>query len=73
LLTTLSYVPLTSPLTMPRRLLIDDAAWWEPVLSLGVLAVSVAALVVLGARLYERSLLRTGSAITWRSALKRNA
>lgn len=73
LLTTLSYVPLTSPLTMPRRLLIDDAAWWEPVLSLGVLAVSVAALVVLGARLYERSLLRTGSAITWRSALKRTA
>ncbi|SNS28124.1 ABC-2 type transport system permease protein [Geodermatophilus pulveris] len=73
LLTTLSYVPLTSPLTMPRRLLIDDAAWWEPVLSLGVLAVSVAALVVLGARLYERSLLRTGSAITWRSALRRNA
>lgn len=73
LLTTLSYVPLTSPLTMPRRLLIDDAAWWEPVLSLGVLTVSVAALVVLGARLYERSLLRTGSAITWRSALKRNA
>ncbi len=73
LLTALSYVPLTSPLTMPRRLLIEDAAWWEPVLSLGVLALTVAALVALGTRLYERSLLRTGSAVTWRSALRRSA
>jgi hypothetical protein len=38
-----------------------------------VLALTVAALVALGTRLYERSLLRTGSAVTWRSALRRSA
>ena len=32
LLTTLSYIPFTAPIAMPRRLALGDAAWWEGVL-----------------------------------------
>jgi ABC-2 type transport system permease protein len=69
LLTVLSYVPFTAPLTMPRRLLIGDAAWWEAVLSAGIMLVTAAALVALAARIYQRALLRTGSRTTWTTAL----
>jgi len=69
LLTALSYIPFTAPLTMPRRLLIGDAAWWEAVLSAGIMLVTAAALVALAARIYQRALLRTGSRTTWATAL----
>jgi ABC-2 type transport system permease protein len=55
----LSYVPLSAPVAMPVRLFNADAAGWEPVLSLAILAATAAALLAVGARLYEGSLLRT--------------
>jgi ABC-2 type transport system permease protein len=52
-MTFLSYFPLSAPLSMPRRLMLGDAAWWEPILSaLGVAATGVV-LVLLATRLYE--------------------
>lgn len=68
LLTVLSYVPFTAPLSMPRRLLIGDAAWWEALVSAGIIAATTAALVVLASRLYRGSLLRTGSKTSLRAA-----
>lgn len=67
-LTVLSYVPFTAPLSMPRRLLIGDAAWWEALVSAGIIAATTAALVVLASRLYRGSLLRTGSKTSIRAA-----
>ncbi|GGM03706.1 MULTISPECIES: ABC transporter permease [Micromonospora] len=55
----LSYLPFSSPMAMPLRAFTGDAAGWEPVLSLALLAVSAVAFVLVGARLYEGSLLRT--------------
>jgi len=55
----LSYLPVSAPTAMPARLFAGDAAGWEPVLSLGVLAVAAVAMVFVGARIYEGSLLRT--------------
>jgi ABC-2 type transport system permease protein len=55
----LSYVPLSSPIAMPVRFFSGDAAGWEPIVSLLLLAVTAAAVVALGARIYEGSLLRT--------------
>lgn len=60
-LTALSYIPFTAPLSMPRRLLLGDAAWWEALLSAGLIAGVTALLVVLAERLYRGSLLRTGT------------
>jgi len=71
-LTALSYVPFTSPLSMPRRLLLENASWWEALLSLGIIAVTGALLIVLAARLYEGSLLRTSTKTSIATAWKRD-
>jgi ABC-2 type transport system permease protein len=67
-LTVLSYVPFTAPLSMPRRLMLDDAALWEPLLAAGLMLLTALALVLVASRLYERSLLRTHSRTSWREA-----
>ncbi|MEJ3750664.1 ABC transporter permease [Actinomycetes bacterium KLBMP 9797] len=69
-MTIMSYVPLSSPTAMPARLFAGDAAAWEPLLSLGILALTAVAMVFVGARIYEGSLLRTNGrtkmATAWR-------
>lgn len=69
-LTIMSYVPFSAPVGMPMRIFLDQAAWWEPILSLVVLAVSTVIIVGLGARIYRNSLLRTGSRVKLGEALK---
>jgi ABC-2 type transport system permease protein len=69
-LTVMSYLPFSAPVGMPMRLFLGDAAWWEPILSLVVLIVTTAAVVMLGSRIYSNSLLRTGSRVKLREALK---
>jgi ABC-2 type transport system permease protein len=66
----MSYVPFAAPVGMPLRLFLGDAQWWEPPLSLAILAVTTVGVVALGARIYERSLLRMGSRVPWREALR---
>ncbi|GAB4050531.1 ABC transporter permease [Catellatospora paridis] len=66
----LSYVPFAAPAAMPVRLFQGDAAGWEPVLSLVLLAATAVAVLFAGARIYEGSLLRsngrTSMAAAWR-------
>ena len=63
-----SFVPVASVVSMPGRILSGAAAWWEPVLSLVVMAGFSAATVVLGERIYRRSLMQTRGRVTWRQA-----
>jgi ABC-2 type transport system permease protein len=67
-LTTLSYLPFTAPLVMPRRVLLGDASVLEAAAAAGVVVAFGAALVLLAARIYEGSLLRTGGRTTLRGA-----
>jgi ABC-2 type transport system permease protein len=69
LLTTLSYVPFTAPIAMPRRLALGDAAWWEGALAALVVAATAVLLVAVATRIYERSLLRSGGRLGWGAAL----
>jgi len=69
-LTIMSYVPFSAPVGMPMRVFLGDAQWWEPLLALVVLVVSSALVVVLGARIYQNSLLRTGGRVKIREALR---
>ncbi|MDI6023576.1 ABC transporter permease [Leucobacter sp. UT-8R-CII-1-4] len=69
ILAIMSYVPLSAPIGMPMRLYLGVAEWWEPLLSLGVLAVSIAIVWWLGARIYEGSILRTGAKVKLKDAL----
>jgi ABC-2 type transport system permease protein len=69
-LTVMSYVPFSAPVGMPVRLFLGTAAWWEPLVSLVILAVSAWGVTALGARIYERSVLRTGRRVKLREALR---
>ncbi|WAB82233.1 ABC transporter permease [Microcella daejeonensis] len=69
-LTIMSYVPFSAPVGMPMRVFLGSAQWWEPLVSLVVLAVSTALVVALGARIYQNSLLRTGGRVKLTEALK---
>jgi ABC-2 type transport system permease protein len=53
---------------MPIRLLSGDAAWWEPVIAIGVLLAAMAWTVVLAERLYRRALLQTQGRVTLKQA-----
>ena len=67
-----SIVPFSSPIVMPARVVLGDVATLEIVASLGLLAVSVAFFLALGARIYEGAILRMGRPLklteTWRLA-----
>ncbi len=67
----LSYVPLSSPVAMPVRMFNGEAAVWEALVALALLAVTAVILLAVGARVYEGSLLRTNGrtsfATAWRS------
>ncbi|QNO37413.1 ABC transporter permease [Protaetiibacter sp. SSC-01] len=68
--TVMSYVPFSAPIGMPLRLFTGDAQWWEPLLSLGILVGTCLAVIALGARIYENSLLRLGQRVKLAEALK---
>jgi ABC-2 type transport system permease protein len=68
----MSYVPFSAPVGMPVRLFLGEAAWWEPLVALALLGVTAVAVVALGAKVYERSLLRTGGRVKLREALGRD-
>jgi len=70
-LTVLSYLPITAPLIMPRRLAMGDASWWEGLLSAGGMVATALVLVLVGARLYAGGLLRTRTRAGWREAWAR--
>lgn len=66
----MSYIPFSAPIGMPMRLYLGTAEWWEPFLSVGVLLVSIAVVLWLGARIYSNSILRTGAKVKLGEALK---
>lgn len=64
----LSYIPFTAPLLMPARVVLGTAEAWEPWLSAGLVLVTAVVFVLLGARLYEGSVLHTSSRLRAREA-----
>jgi ABC-2 type transport system permease protein len=67
----MSYVPFSAPVAMPVRLFLGEAQWWEPILSLGVLAATCIAAILVGAKIYENSILRMGARVKLSEALAR--
>ncbi len=62
-LNVLSYVPFSAPVAMPMRLFLGDATWWEPLVALVLLVATTIGVIAVGAKIYERSLLRTGARV----------
>ncbi|TFD47854.1 ABC transporter permease [Cryobacterium frigoriphilum] len=67
----MSYVPFSAPVSMPLRIFLGTAEWWEPLLALVVLVASTVVVILLGSRIYSNSLLRMGARVSLRDALKR--
>jgi ABC-2 type transport system permease protein len=70
-MTVLSYVPFSAAIAMPVRMFAGDAAVWEALVSMGVLAGTVVLVVLLSSRLYSGSLLRTGGKVALSAAWSR--
>ncbi|QIK63552.1 ABC transporter permease [Leucobacter viscericola] len=66
----MSYIPFSAPVGMPVRLYLGAAEWWEPIVSLGILAVTIAIVLWIGARIYSNSILRTGARVKIADAIK---
>ena len=63
-----SLVPFSSPIVMPARVAVGEASATEIAASLGLLALAIALLVPLGARIYEGAVLRVGKPLKMREA-----
>lgn len=66
-----SFVPVLSSIAMPRRLLTEDVALWEPLLALALTLATAALLTRLGARIYRANIMRGGTSVSWKQALKK--
>ena len=67
----MSYVPFSAPVGMPLRMFLGDAQWWEAIVSLAILVATCVAAILVGARIYENSLLRMGARVKLAEALTR--
>ena len=73
LLWVLAFIPPTAVLAMPTLYAIGAAPVWAMLLSMAMTAVAILAVVVLAAKIYERSVLHTGRKLSWREAIRRPA
>lgn len=64
----LSYVPPFSAILMPSRMLQGGVPLWEPLVALAGLVAFCAVAIVVGERIYRRSLLKTGGRVSFRAA-----
>ena len=69
-MTIMSYVPFSAPVAMPIRLFFNEAMWWEPVLAMAVMVIACVLVILLGAKIYENTLLKMGARVKLREALK---
>ncbi len=66
----LSFIPLTSTVTMPARVLAGEVTWWESAVALALSLAVAAAVVTLSSRVYRRALLQTDRKLLFGQALK---
>lgn len=66
----MALVPFSAPVATPLQVFLDQGAMWEHLLSLGILIASTALAILFAAKIYERSILRTGKALKWSEALR---
>lgn len=68
--TILSLVPLLAPILMPGRIAMDVAPWWQVGLALVLTAATVVLVTWLAGKIYRNAVLRTGSRVKLREALR---
>lgn len=71
--TVLSYVPVANVVAMPARVLTGGTAWWEPVVSLLLLAAFAVLALLVSERAFRGALMQTGGRVSWKQALRSEA
>ncbi|UYM05449.1 ABC transporter permease [Solicola gregarius] len=71
--TVVSMLPVVSSMLMPGRMVEGDVPMWQVAVAVVVTIASAFAFVRIGTRLYERTLLKTGTTIGYREAFKLQA
>ena len=70
LLWIMAFFPPTAILAMPTLYAVGEAPLWAVFLSMAITAVAVVVVAMLAAKIYERSVLRTGKKLSWREAFR---
>jgi ABC-2 type transport system permease protein len=65
-----AFIPPIAPVTMPARIILGAAPAWEIAASVALMVLSTAALIPFAGRIYSAVVLRTGSAVKLREALR---
>lgn len=68
----LSFIPPFSVFMMPVRDIVNDAPVWQQLVSGAIMMVAVVAVLALGATIYKRSVMRTGSKIKLMDVLRKD-
>ncbi|MDC7247033.1 MAG: ABC transporter permease [Sphaerochaetaceae bacterium] len=66
----LSYFPLTSPMVMFMRVLVNMPPLWEMILCFTILLLSIWAIVILAAKIFRTGILMTGKPVTFREIIR---
>ncbi|AEA22881.1 ABC transporter permease [Pseudonocardia benzenivorans] len=69
----LSFIPLFSPTLMPARAAMGVAPMWQVLVAIALTVLAIVGVVLLAARIYKNSVLRTGSRVGLREALRTRA
>lgn len=64
-----SIIPFTSPVVMPARIPFD-VPWWELLLSLGLLSLTIVGCIWLAAKIYRTGILMYGKKVNWKELFK---
>lgn len=64
-----SIIPFTSPVVMPARIPFD-VPWWELLLSLSLLMITIIGCIMLAAKIYRTGILMYGKKVNWKEVLK---
>jgi len=70
LLWVLAFIPPTAVVAMPTLYAAGDAPLWAVGVSMALTVAAIIAVAMLAARIYERSVLRTGRKLSWREAFR---
>ena len=70
LIRVLSFIPPLTPSLMPARIAVGTVTWWEVVLAVLIMLVSIYGMVRLSTRIYKATLVRSGPRLAWREALQ---
>lgn len=65
----MSYIPFSAAVAVPMRVFLGTIEWWEPLVSLLILAVTTVLALLIATRIFERSILQSGPKLSWKQAL----